>query len=91
MSQNLRVEEERSKDKTLMKDYLHLRRQGRKLKQNRVRASSETWEKLISRGKFKNNIRLPTDCSWTPVGINNQHLASYQICSLQKTQYIIAQ
>lgn len=34
MSQNLRVEEERSKDKTLMKVYLHLRRQGRKLKQN---------------------------------------------------------
>lgn len=44
----------------------------------------------MSGDKFKNDIGLPIDCSWSPVGINNKHLASYQICSPQKTQYTIA-
>lgn len=42
MSENLKVEEEKPGDKTLTKVYLRLGRHGRKIKQNRDRASSET-------------------------------------------------
>lgn len=42
MSQNLGVEEQSSEEKTLMKVYLHVGRERRKIKQNRVGASSDS-------------------------------------------------
>lgn len=55
--------------------------------QTRERASSETWEKVLSRDNFTNEKELVV---LVLKQTNNEYLASHQLCSLQETQHTVS-